>query len=108
MYKDLAKIETAFRNLKTTELEIRPVYHRTDDRVRAHVFLCMLSYYLLWHFQKAIKPLMDNNPKYTADYFLKIMESQQKLTLTIGDIVSETISEPSEMQNRIIALCNAL
>ena len=48
-YKSLAGVEKAFRSLKTVSLEIRPVYHKSDDRIRAHVFLCMLSYYIQWH-----------------------------------------------------------
>ena len=46
-YKSLTFVERAFRNLKTVQLEIRPVYHKNDDRIRSHVFLCMLAYYLL-------------------------------------------------------------
>lgn len=56
-YKDLALVETAFRNLKTVQLEMRPVYHKRDDRIRAHVFLCVLAYYLQWHMNKALAPL---------------------------------------------------
>jgi transposase len=48
-YKALTGVEKAFRNLKTVSLEIRPVYHKKDDRIRAHVFLCMLAYYIQWH-----------------------------------------------------------
>jgi len=48
-YKSLELVERAFRNLKTVQLEVRPVYHKTDDRIRSHVFLCTLAYYLQWH-----------------------------------------------------------
>lgn len=48
-YKKLELVEQAFRNLKTVQLEVRPVYHKTDDRIRSHVFLCTLAYYLQWH-----------------------------------------------------------
>ena len=50
-------MEDAFRNLKTVQLEIRPVYHKTDDRIRAHVFLCVLAYYLQWHMNQRLAPL---------------------------------------------------
>lgn len=53
-YKDLAKVERAFRCLKMTDLKIRPIYHRLDDRVRAHVLLCMLAYYLEWHLRQRL------------------------------------------------------
>ena len=47
-YKKLGLVEEAFRSLKTVQLEVRPVYHKTDDRIRTHVFLCTLAYYLQW------------------------------------------------------------
>jgi transposase len=56
-YKSLTFVERAFRNLKTVQLEIRPVYHKTDERIRSHVFLCMLSYYLQWHMEQRLAPL---------------------------------------------------
>jgi hypothetical protein len=57
-YKQLAHVERAFRTLKSPELEIRPIYHRKDERVRAHVLLCMLAYYVSWHMQRALAPLL--------------------------------------------------
>ena len=52
-YKDLAKVERAFRSLKTVDLKVRPIHHRRADRVRAHVLLCMLAYYVEWHMRQA-------------------------------------------------------
>jgi transposase len=52
-YKDLAKVERAFRSLKTVDLHVRPIHHRLESRVRAHVFLCMLAYYVEWHMRQA-------------------------------------------------------
>ena len=60
-YKSLAFVERAFRNLETVQLEIRPVYHKTDERIRSHVFLCMLAYYLQWHMEQRLAPLFANN-----------------------------------------------
>ena len=57
-YKSLARLERAFRSLKTVDLEIRPVFHWTSPRVRAHVLLCMLAYYLEWHMRQALAPLL--------------------------------------------------
>ena len=57
-YKDLSWVEQAFRSLKTVDLQVRPVFHRRDRRVRAHVFLCMLAYYLEWHLRQALAPLL--------------------------------------------------
>jgi hypothetical protein len=56
-YKSLTFVERAFRNLKTVQLEIRPVYHKNDERIRSHVFLCMLAYYLQWHMEQRLAPL---------------------------------------------------
>jgi hypothetical protein len=57
-YKSLAHVERAFRTIKTTELEVRPIHHRLAGRVRAHVFLCMLAYYVMWHMRQALAPLL--------------------------------------------------
>jgi hypothetical protein len=57
-YKSLAQVERAFRSLKTVDLEVRPVFHWTAARVRAHVFLCMLAYYLEWHMRRDLAPIL--------------------------------------------------
>jgi transposase len=57
-YKDLAKVERAFRSMKTVDLKVRPIYHWLDDRVRAHVFLCMLAYYVEWHMREQLRPML--------------------------------------------------
>jgi transposase len=57
-YKRLAQVERAFRCLKGIDVRVRPIYHRTDDHVRAHIFLCMLVYYVEWHLRRAWAPLL--------------------------------------------------
>lgn len=57
-YKGLARVERAFRCLKGVDLRVRPIYHRTEDHVRAHIFLCMLAYYVDWHMRQALAPLL--------------------------------------------------
>ena len=57
-YKNLTKVERAFRCMKTVDLRIRPIYHRTEARVRAHLFLCVLAYYVEWHLRRALAPLL--------------------------------------------------
>jgi DDE family transposase len=57
-YKSLARVERAFRSLKTVDLELRPVFHWAAPRVRAHVLLCMLAYYLEWHMRQALAPML--------------------------------------------------
>lgn len=57
-YKDLSRVEQAFRSYKTIDLKVRPIYHRLAERVRAHVFLCMLAYYVQWHLRRSWAPLL--------------------------------------------------
>jgi Transposase DDE domain len=57
-YKSLAHVERAFRSLKSIDLEVRPVHHRLARRVRAHVFPCMLAYYVAWHMRRELAPLL--------------------------------------------------
>jgi hypothetical protein len=57
-YKGLACVERAFRSMKTVDLELRPVFHWAAPRVRAHVLLCMLAYYLEWHMRQALAPML--------------------------------------------------
>ena len=57
-YKSLAHVERAFRSLKTIDLKVRPIHHRTADRVCSHIFLCMLAYYVEWHMREAWRELL--------------------------------------------------
>src|SRR5262249_18756588 len=67
-YKQLSNAERAFRSLKTIDIEVRPIHHRHPNRVRAHVFLCMLAYYVEWHMRRALKPILfDDHDKISAD-----------------------------------------
>jgi Transposase DDE domain len=63
-YKRLAQVEQAFRSLKSVDLKVRPIHHRLEARVRAHVLLCMLAYYVEWHMRQALAPLLfdDQDP----------------------------------------------
>jgi hypothetical protein len=65
-YKSLGRVERAVRALKTTDLEIRPLYHRRGPRVRAHVFLCMLAYYVEWHLRIRLAPMLYDDHDRTA------------------------------------------
>ena len=57
-YKSLSLVERAFRSLKTVDLNVRPVFHYNSERVRAHVFLCMLAYYVEWNMRQRLKPIL--------------------------------------------------
>jgi hypothetical protein len=77
-YKQLKEVERAFRTLKGP-LELRPIHHRLEDRVKAHVFLCTLAYYLTWHLRRAWKPLLfdDEQPPRQPDPVAKARRSEQ-------------------------------
>jgi hypothetical protein len=79
-YKSLAQVERAFRSLKTVDLKVRPIHHRKPDRVRAHIFLCMLAYYVEWHMREAWRELMfadtDQQAKATRDPVAPAKRSQ--------------------------------
>lgn len=66
-YKSLAQVEQAFRCLKQTDLQIRPIRHRTEDHVRAHIFLCMLAYYVDWHLRRALAPILFEDEELDED-----------------------------------------
>jgi hypothetical protein len=57
-YKSLARVEQAFRCVKGVDIRVRPIFHRTEPRVRAHIFLCMLAYYVQWHMRQRLAPLL--------------------------------------------------
>jgi hypothetical protein len=80
-YKNLEQAERAFKTLKGPELQIRPIHHRLEDRVRAHVFLCMLAYYLTWHLKQAWAPLLfkDQAPPTSTDPVAKATRSTTAL-----------------------------
>ena len=82
-YKGLCEVERAFRSLKTVDLKIRPIHHRLEDRVRAHIFLCMLAYYVEWHMREAWRELLfadeDLEAKNDRDPVAPAQRSQEAL-----------------------------
>ena len=82
-YKSLANVERAFRSLKTVDLKVRPIHHRLADRVRAHIFLCMLAYYVEWHLREAWREVLfadeDQTAKQTRDPVAPAQRSQAAL-----------------------------
>jgi Transposase DDE domain len=70
-YKNLSRVERAFRSLKTVDLELRPVFHWAAPRVRAHVLLCMLAYYLEWHMRQALAPMLFDDHDRAAAHALR-------------------------------------
>jgi len=80
-YKSLSQVERAFRSIKTMDLEVRPINHHLEKRVRTHLFLCMLAYYVKWHMMEAWRPLLfadeDQQAKRTRDPVAPAQRSAQ-------------------------------
>ena len=82
-YKSLARVERAFRCIKTVDLNVRPVYHWLEGRVRAHVFLCMLAYYLEWHMRQCLAPMLfDDTDKEAAEALRSSVVAQARRSKT--------------------------
>ena len=96
-YKGLCEVERAFRSLKTVDLKIRPIHHRLEDRVRAHILLCMLAYYVEWHMREAWRELLfadedleaknDRDPVAPAQRSAQALEKIAERTLEDGSPV---------------------
>lgn len=93
-YKNLSRVERAFRSCKTVDLKIRPIYHRSSDRVEAHIFICMLAYYVEWHMRKALAPLLfDDHNKVAAE---KLRESIVSPAKRSPEAIAKTLSKRTE------------
>ena len=109
-YRDLQKVEQAFKNLKTVMLELRPVYHKSDDRIKAHIFLVMLAYYLQWHAMQRLQPLFDEDEKgkdrrWTLEIIVERLKSIRKTENLIDGVVIKTcVSTPDHEQQSILDL----
>jgi len=108
-YKNLIKVEQAFRNLKTAALEVRPIYHKRDDRIKCHVFICMLAYYVMWHMWQRLKPFRDidgigEDRRYSFDFIMKNLEAIRMETVSFLDAQTHIISTPNEEQAHILEL----
>lgn len=108
-YKSLIRVEQAFRNMKTVQLELRPVYHKTDRRIKSHVFICMLAYYIMWHMNQKLRPLFESDGKgkmrkYTFGSVIEILKCIRKETVDFCKAQSEIITTPTDEQHRILKL----
>jgi hypothetical protein len=119
-YKSLSQVEQAFRNLKTVSLEMRPMYHKTDDGIRAHVFLCMLAYYLQWHLTERLAPILDaqrdelkartmepKDRRWTLDNIIEILKTQRRETVSLCGTTFDQITEPTADHARLLKLLQA-
>jgi transposase len=108
-YRDLSNVEYAFRTMKTTELEMRPMYHKNEDRIKAHVFICMLSYYLFWHMKQRLQSLFEADGKgkkrcVTFDYIIESLKCIRIEKLSIFENIAYCRTITTEEQQSIIDL----
>ena len=88
---------------------MRPVYHKTDDRIKYHVFICMLAYYIMWHMKQRLKPLAESDGvgagrKYSFDYVLECLKSIRKEDVRFMDADTRIVTVPNDEQERILNL----
>ena len=106
-YKKLGLVEEAFRSLKTVQLEVRPVYHKTDDRIRSHVFLCTLAYYLQWHLKQRLEPLFaadgtHKDRQWTVRNVIERLAAIRRDKIVLGDVEFEKVTTPEPDQQTIL------
>src|SRR5208283_25176 len=92
-YKSLAGVERAFRSLKTVDLHVRPIHHRLPDRVRAHILLCMLAYYVEWHMRQLLAPILfddEDKPQAQAARVSIVAPAQRSPTAKAKALTKQT------------------
>jgi len=92
-YKSLANVERAFRSLKTVDLKVRPIHHYTPDRVRAHIFLCMLAYYVEWHMREAWRELMFADEDQQAKQQRNPVAPAKRSKAALAKVASHTLDD---------------
>ncbi len=124
VYKSLSQVELAFRCLKTVDLQVRPIYHRNESRVKAHIFLCMLAYYVEWHLRPAWSSLLftaedgedqldcaPENPDLPLHSFASLLAdlgtiTTNKIELNLQEKVFtfEKLTQPTSLQQKALDL----
>ena len=108
-YKALGGVERAFRSIKTALLEMRPIYHKKDHRIRAHVFMCMLAYYLQWHFVDRLRPLFEQDGegkerRWTVENVIERLASIRSNRVEANGVAFDQITEADAEQSEILRL----
>ena len=116
-YKSLAQVEQAFRNMKSVSLKMRPVHHKKDERIRAHVFICMLAYYLQWHMEQRLEALFTEQAEqiasgekerkereWTVQSVLDRLKAIRVNDLSVSGATFRQITELGADQQRIVEL----
>ena len=108
-YKALGNVERAFRSLKTVHLEMRPVYHKKDDRIKAHVFLCTLAYNVQWHMVERLRALFDSDGegkerRWTVENVIERLKQICRNRVEVGGAEFFQITELDDEQKQITEL----
>ncbi len=108
-YKALGKVERAFRSLKQMHLEMRPVYHKIDRRIRAHVFLCTLAYYVQWHMTERLQPLFaadgeGKERRWTVQNVIERLKQVTRNEVRSNGVSFHQITERDTDQEQILSL----
>lgn len=108
-YKSLSLVEEAFSSMKTVALEMRPVYHHKDERIRSHAFVCMLAYYVYWHMKERLAPLFaedgqGRNREWTMENVVENLAAIRMERIQVSGIQFEQVSQPNARQQRILDL----
>jgi transposase len=92
-YKALSNVERAFRSMKTLDLEVRPIHHRLANRVRAHIFLCMLAYYVEWHMLEAWRPLLFSDENQSAKAKRNPVAPARRSSNALAKVATHTLED---------------
>jgi len=108
----LSAVEQAFRNLKTVSLEVRPVYHKKTDRIRSHVFLCVLALHVQWHMQQRLQPLFaadgeGKNRQWTVASVIARLMSIRKQRVQVSGVEFDQVTQADQEQQKILDLLQA-
>ncbi len=98
-YKDLSKVERVFRTMKSLDILVRPIFHRLEDRVRAHLFLCTLAYYVQWHMVQAWRPLLFNDEDIEARRSRDPVAPAERSTKALEKVRTRTLDDGSEVHS---------
>ncbi len=98
-YKSLAQVERAFLSMKMTDLKVRPIHHYLEGRVRAHIFLCMLAYYVEWHMREAWRELMFADEDQAAKLIRDPVAPAKRSDATMKKVASRTLDDGSPMHS---------
>jgi transposase len=108
-YKSLGDVERAFRSLKTAHLEIRPIYHKGDERIKAHVFMCMLAYHLEWHMLQRLSSFFEKdgkgaNRRWTVKGVIDRLVQIQRNRVSLQGLEFDQVTEADDEQKEILTL----